>query len=74
MDFDVDDREEIIRGWVISFLSLVAAHGNVISVAVYFNYELASYWQGGLRMLTAAWVLNTCIPVSVLHGARYLLC
>lgn len=71
MDFDVDDREEILRGWVMSFLRLIAAQGNVISVAVYFNYELASYWQGGLGMLTAA-CYTTWVPVSVLRGARCL--
>lgn len=42
MDFDVDDREEVLIGWVMSFLRLTAVHGNVFSVAVYFSYELAS--------------------------------
>lgn len=51
---------------------LFTAHEGVISVAVYFSYELASYWPGRLRTPTAAWVLNTCMPANVLPGYRCL--
>lgn len=52
---------------------LFTALERVISVAVYFSYELASHWQAGLRMPASAWVLNICMPVSALHGDRYFL-
>lgn len=55
---------------LVTHESILPAGRTIFVYSAYLSHKLALYRPGGLRMPLATWVLNTCMTLSVLRGAR----